>query len=173
MRAMLFTTINDNPGHRNLSSQSIRKDAACPHYLEDTCAVWLRYSKKYVFTGTVVSSARNNNAGPSIVRLMGKRRIERPHCMWLVIWSTWKSMMSKLSKSYPSWLKNPLAKEKKWDGEEEWRRRNVEQEINYMRARVLAHVGCASFNWQHARQEKCVWIYLRNIATIDVQKKRS
>jgi hypothetical protein len=51
MRAMLFTTINDNSAHRNLSGQSKRKGAACPHYLEDTCAVWLRHSKKYVFMG--------------------------------------------------------------------------------------------------------------------------
>jgi hypothetical protein len=51
MHAMLFTTINDNPAHRNLSGQSKWKCAACPHHLEDTCAVWLRDSKKYVFTG--------------------------------------------------------------------------------------------------------------------------
>jgi hypothetical protein len=51
MHAMLFTTINDNPAHRNLSGQSKRKGAACPHYLEDTCAIWLSHSKKYVFMG--------------------------------------------------------------------------------------------------------------------------
>jgi hypothetical protein len=51
MHAVLFTTINDNPAHRNLSSQSKRKGAACPQCLEDTCAVWLRHSKKYVFMG--------------------------------------------------------------------------------------------------------------------------
>jgi hypothetical protein len=51
MHAMLFTTINDNPAHCNLSSQSKRKGTACPHCLEDTCAVWLRHSKKYVFMG--------------------------------------------------------------------------------------------------------------------------
>jgi hypothetical protein len=51
MHAMLFTTINNNPDHRNLSDQSKRKGAACPHYLEDTCVVWLRHSKKYVFIG--------------------------------------------------------------------------------------------------------------------------
>jgi hypothetical protein len=39
MQAMLFTTINDNPAHCNLSGQSKRKGAACPHYLEDNCAV--------------------------------------------------------------------------------------------------------------------------------------
>jgi hypothetical protein len=51
MHAMLFTTFNDNLAHRNLSSQSKRKGAACPHYLEDTYAVWLRHSNKYVFMG--------------------------------------------------------------------------------------------------------------------------
>jgi hypothetical protein len=43
MHAMLFTTINDNLAHRNLSGQSKRKGTACPHCLEDTCVVWLRH----------------------------------------------------------------------------------------------------------------------------------
>jgi hypothetical protein len=51
MHGMFFTTINNNPAQRNLSGQSKRKGAACPHYLEDTCAIWLRHSKKYVFMG--------------------------------------------------------------------------------------------------------------------------
>jgi hypothetical protein len=51
MHGMLFTTINDNPAQCNLSGQSKRKAAACPHCLEDTCAIWLRHSKKYVFMG--------------------------------------------------------------------------------------------------------------------------
>jgi hypothetical protein len=51
MHGMLFTTINDNPTQRNLSGKSKRKGVACPHYLEDTCAIWLRHSKKYVFMG--------------------------------------------------------------------------------------------------------------------------
>jgi hypothetical protein len=51
MHGMLFTTINDNPAHRNLSSQSKRKGASCTYYLEDTCAIWLRHSKKYIFMG--------------------------------------------------------------------------------------------------------------------------
>jgi hypothetical protein len=33
MHDMLFTTINDNLAHRNLSDQSKRKGAACPHYV--------------------------------------------------------------------------------------------------------------------------------------------
>jgi hypothetical protein len=51
VHGMLFTTINDNPAQRNLSGQSKRKGAACPHCLEDTCAIWLRHLKKYVFMG--------------------------------------------------------------------------------------------------------------------------
>jgi hypothetical protein len=51
MHGMLFTTINDNPAQRNLSGQSKRKGVACPHCLEDTCTIWLRHSKKYVFMG--------------------------------------------------------------------------------------------------------------------------
>jgi hypothetical protein len=51
MHGMLFTTINDNPAQHNLSGQSKRKGSACPHFLEDTCAIWLRHSKKYVFMG--------------------------------------------------------------------------------------------------------------------------
>jgi hypothetical protein len=43
MHGMLFTTINDNPAQHNLSVQSKRKGAACPHYLEDTCAIRLRH----------------------------------------------------------------------------------------------------------------------------------
>jgi hypothetical protein len=51
MHGMLFTTINDNPAHSNLSGQSKRKGAACPHCLEDTCTIWLRHSKRNVFMG--------------------------------------------------------------------------------------------------------------------------
>jgi hypothetical protein len=51
MHGMLFTIINDNLAQRNLSSQSKRKGAACPNCFEDTCAIWLRHSKKYVFMG--------------------------------------------------------------------------------------------------------------------------
>jgi hypothetical protein len=51
LHAMLFTIINDNPAHRNLSGQSKRKGAACPHCLEETCSLWLRNSKKFAFMG--------------------------------------------------------------------------------------------------------------------------
>jgi hypothetical protein len=81
MHGMLFTTINDNPAHRNLSSQSKRKGAACPHCLEDTCATWIRHSRNTYLWGTVVSSERNIHTGPWIVSLMGKRTIKRRRCL--------------------------------------------------------------------------------------------
>jgi hypothetical protein len=51
MHAMLFTTINGNLAHHNLSGHSKRKGPAYPHCLVDTCVVWLRHSKKYIFMG--------------------------------------------------------------------------------------------------------------------------
>jgi hypothetical protein len=60
MHGMLFTTINDNPAQRNLSGQSKKKGAACPHYLEDTCAIWLRHSKKYVFMDCQLNGEEEN-----------------------------------------------------------------------------------------------------------------
>ena len=51
LHAMLFTTINDNPAHHNLSEQSKRNSEACSHCLDETCSLWLRKSKKFVFLG--------------------------------------------------------------------------------------------------------------------------
>jgi len=51
LHAMFFTTINDNPVHRNLFGQSKRNGEACPHCLDETCSLWLRKSKKFVFLG--------------------------------------------------------------------------------------------------------------------------
>jgi hypothetical protein len=48
LHAMLFTTTINNPAHHNLSSQSKKKGAACPHCLEETCLVWLRNSRKFM-----------------------------------------------------------------------------------------------------------------------------
>jgi hypothetical protein len=53
MHGMLFTTINGNLAHHNLSGQSKRKGAACPHCLEDTYATWLRHSKKIRIYGAL------------------------------------------------------------------------------------------------------------------------
>jgi hypothetical protein len=81
MHAMLSTTINHNPAYRNLSVQCKRKGAACPHCLEDTCAVWLRHYKKYVFMGHRRFLDKKLHTGPCTVSLMGKRRIKRHRSM--------------------------------------------------------------------------------------------
>ena len=51
LHAMLFTTINNNLAHHNLFGQSKRKGEACPQCLDETCSLWLRKSKKFVFLG--------------------------------------------------------------------------------------------------------------------------
>jgi hypothetical protein len=80
--------------------------------LEDTCAVWLRHSMKYVFMGHRRFLGKKHPYQAIDCLFNGKRRIKRRHCIWLDIWSTWKSGTSKLSTNYPNWLKKPLAKER-------------------------------------------------------------
>jgi hypothetical protein len=81
MHGMLFTTIYDNPAHRNLSGQSKRKGAACPHCLEDTCAIWLRHSKKDVFKGHHHFLVKKHPYQAMDCQFNGERRIERRCCM--------------------------------------------------------------------------------------------
>jgi hypothetical protein len=45
LRALLFTTITDIPGHRSVSRQS-KGEKDCFHCLDDTESVWLNNSKK-------------------------------------------------------------------------------------------------------------------------------
>ena len=51
LRAMLMTTISDNPAHRNLSRQSKRKGQGCSHCLLETCSLWLQNSNKFAYMG--------------------------------------------------------------------------------------------------------------------------
>jgi len=48
LRAMLFTTITDIPGHRSVSGQS-KGEKDCFHCLDDTKTIWLNHSKKRVY----------------------------------------------------------------------------------------------------------------------------
>ena len=48
LRAMLFTTITDIPGHRSVSGQS-KGEKDCFQCLDDTKTVWLNNSKKRVY----------------------------------------------------------------------------------------------------------------------------
>jgi hypothetical protein len=58
LHAMLFTTINDNTTHRNLSGRSKRKGAACPHYLKQTCSLWLRNEKNHIYGALSVNTKK-------------------------------------------------------------------------------------------------------------------
>jgi hypothetical protein len=79
MHGMLFTTIKDNPSHRNLSSQSKKKCSLSTLLGRYLCNMAKTF-KTYLW-GTVVSSARNIRIEPWIVSLMEKMRIKRHRCM--------------------------------------------------------------------------------------------
>jgi hypothetical protein len=127
MHAMLFTTINDNLAHHNLSSQSKRKGAACPHYLEDTCAIWLRHSKKYVFMGHCRFLDKKHPYQARIVSLMGKGEPRG------AITCDWRSgpLGSQGCQNYRGVTQTDwktLGKRKKRDGEEEeemWNNKSI------------------------------------------------
>jgi hypothetical protein len=73
---------------------------------------------------------------------MGKRRIKRHfECDWISGHMKVKDI--KTIEELPKLTKKPLAKER---NEMVKKKKNVEQEINSMGARVLANVGCASFD---------------------------
>jgi hypothetical protein len=81
MHGMLFTTIYDNLAHHNLSGQGKRKGVACPHCLEDTCAIWLRHSNKYVFMGQCRFIGKKHPYRTMDCQFNGEKRIKRRHCM--------------------------------------------------------------------------------------------
>jgi hypothetical protein len=143
MHAMLFTTINDNPAHSNFSGQSKRKGAACPHCLEDTCVVWLIHSKKYVFKEHRHFLGKKHPYRAMDCQFNGEKENREAllHVTGDLVHLKAKDIktieeLPKLTEKNP-WQK----KETRWQ-----RRRNVEQEINYMGARVLSDVGCASYD---------------------------
>ncbi|XP_062075345.1 uncharacterized protein LOC133779394 [Humulus lupulus] len=51
MRASLLWTISDFPAYANLSGWSTKGKYACPSCHEDTCYLWLKYSKKHCYMG--------------------------------------------------------------------------------------------------------------------------
>jgi hypothetical protein len=145
MHGMLFTTINDNPAQRNLYVQSKRKGAACPHCLEDTCAIWLRHSKKYVFMGRHRFLSKKHQYRAMDCQFNGEKenREVSLHVTGDLVYLKVKDI--KIIEELPKLTKKPLAKERN-EMVRRRRRRNVEQEINSMGARVLVDVGCASFD---------------------------
>jgi hypothetical protein len=47
----VFITINDWPTLDNLSGQTTKGFQACTHYLDDTFSIYLKHSKKVVYSG--------------------------------------------------------------------------------------------------------------------------
>jgi hypothetical protein len=134
MHGMLFTTINDNPAHRNLFGQSRRKGAACPHYLEDTCAIWLRHSKKYVFMGHCHFLSKKHPHGAMDCQFNGEKenREVSLHVTGDLVHLKVKDV--KTIKELPKLTEKTLGKRKKRDGEEEegmWNKKLILWELEY------------------------------------------
>jgi hypothetical protein len=153
MHGMLFTTINDNPAHRNLSGQSKRKCAACPHCLEDTCAIWLRHSKKYVFMGH-----RHFLNMKHPYQSMGcpfngeKENREAPlHVTRDLVHLKVKDM--KTIVELPKLTEKTLGKRKKRDGEEEgmWNKKSNRWELEYWPMLDVCH----SIDNMHVKKNVC------------------
>jgi hypothetical protein len=51
LRALVFVTINDWPTIGNLSGQITKGFRACMHYLDDSCNMYLKHSKKVMYLG--------------------------------------------------------------------------------------------------------------------------
>jgi hypothetical protein len=134
MHGMLFTTINDNLTQRNLSGQSKRKGAACPHCLEDTCPTWLRHSKKYVFMGHRRFLGKKHPYRAIDCQFNGeKENREAPlHVTGDLVHSKVKDI--KTIEELPKLIEKTLGKRKKQDGEEEegmWNKKSILWEVEY------------------------------------------
>jgi hypothetical protein len=155
MHAMLFTTINDNPAHRNLSVQSKRKGAACSHCLEDTCAVWLRHSKKYVFMGHRHFLGKKHPYRAMDCQFNGeKENREAPlHVTGDLVHLKVKDM--KIIEELPKLNEKTLGKRKKRDGEEEeegmWNKKSILWGLEYWPMLDVHH----SIDNMHVKKNVC------------------
>jgi hypothetical protein len=135
MHAMLFTTINDNPTHHNLSVQSKRKGAACPHCLEDTCTIWLRHSKKYVFMGHRRFLGKEHLYRAMDCQFNGEKENREAllHVTRDLVHLKVKDI--KTIEELPKLTEKTLGKRKKRDGEEEeegmWNKKSILWELEY------------------------------------------
>jgi len=141
LHGMLFTTINDIPAHRNLSGQSKRKGEACPHYLDETCSLWLRNSKKFVFMGHRRFLHKKHPYGNMDGQFDGRKenRTAPPYVCGMEVHLQVKDIktMEELSK------KTILGKRKKWDGEEDvqgtWKKKSILWELEYWELLDVRH----------------------------------
>jgi hypothetical protein len=154
MHAMLFTTINDNLAHRNLSGQSKKKGAACPHCLQDTCVVWLRHSKKCVFMGHHRFLSKKHPYRAMDCQFNGeKENREAPlHVTEDLVHLKVKDI--KTIEYLPKLTEKTLGKRKKQDGEEEegmWNKKLILWELEYWSMLDVRH----SIDNMHAKKNVC------------------
>jgi hypothetical protein len=142
MHGMLFTTINDNLAHRSLSVQSKRKGAACPHFLEDTCAIWLRHSKKYVFMGHRHFLSKKYPYPAMDCQFNGEKENKEAllHVTGDLVHLKVKDI--KTIEELPKLTKKILGKRKKRDGEEEgkWNNKSILWELEYWPMSNVRHL---------------------------------
>jgi hypothetical protein len=156
MHAMLFTTINDNPAHRNLSGQSKRKGAACLHYLEDTCAVWLRHSKKYVSMGHRRFLGKKHSYRAMDCQFNGKKESREASLHVTGVLVHFKVKDIKTIEELPKVTEKTLGKRKKRDGEEEeeegmWNKKSILWEPEYWPVLDVRH----SIDNMHVKKNVC------------------
>jgi hypothetical protein len=155
MRAMLFTTINNNSAHRNLSGKSKRKGAACPHYLEDTYAVWLRYSKKYVFMGHRSFLGKKHPYRAMDCQLNGEKENREASLLVTGDLVHLKVKDIKTIEELPKLTEKTLGKRKQQDGEAEeegmWNKKSILWELEYWPMLDVRH----SIDNMHVKKNVC------------------
>ena len=154
LHAMLFTTINDNPAHRNLSGQSKRNDEACPRCLDETCSLWLRKSKKFVFLGHRCFLHKKHPYWNVDCQFDGEKeeRMAPPHVSRVELHLQVKDI--KTIEELPK--KTILGKRKKRDGEEEdgqgmWNKKSILWELEYWELLDVRH----SIDTMHTKTNVC------------------
>jgi hypothetical protein len=133
---MLFTTINDDPSHHNLSGQSKRKGAACPHFF----GRYLRSMAK-TFKEICIYGAPSFPQQETFIRTMDcqlngeKENREAPlHVTRDMVHL--KVMDVKTIEELSKLTEKTLGKRKKRDGEEEeeegmWNKKSILWELEY------------------------------------------
>jgi hypothetical protein len=155
MHGMLFTTINDNPAHRNLSGQSEKKDAACPHCLEDTYTIWLRHSKKYVFMGHRRFLGKKHPYRAMDCQFNGEK--ENREALLHVTGDLVHLKVNDITtiEELPKLTEKTLGKRKKRDGEEEeegmWNKKSILWELEYWPMLDVRH----SIDNMHVKKNVC------------------
>jgi hypothetical protein len=145
---------SENPAHHNLSGQSKRNGSACPHCLEDTCAIWLRHSKKYLFMGHCRFLRKKHPYRPMDCQFNGEKdnRETSLHLTRDLVHLKVKDI--KTIEELPKLTEKTLGKRKKRDGEEEkgmWNKKSILWELEYWQMLNVRH----SIGNMHIKKNVC------------------